>query len=97
MTSSLKTIGNGDMQNGIKVFAGWFHNLGVAYGNKIGFRNGFATGTIVTLVLSSFAFVGISIKNKRDRLKQEKLLREKESDFAKAVILQSKNINEKDN
>lgn len=100
MTSSLKAIGNGNMQNGIRLFADWFHKSGVTYGNKVGFRNGLVTGSVVTLVLSSLVFTGLSIKNKHDKLKQEKLLKEKESDFAKAVLLQSKkwsNANEKDN
>lgn len=85
MTSSFKSIGNGDMQTGVKIFADYFRNSNVAMEKKMSMRDGFIKGSIVTLVLSSVTFAGITLKNRYDRFKQEQALREQEAYFIRAI------------
>lgn len=74
MTSTLKKIGDGDMQKGLDIIARYFENTGISTGMRIGERNGLIKGSAVTLGITLMIGSGLYLRNRYKKYKAKKEL-----------------------
>lgn len=93
MTRALKIVGNGSMQEGIKVVSEVVANNT----NKNSFNIGMlAGGTIVTVVIGSILFAYLTVKEKTEATSNEKDIDEKEKKIYNAVLQSRLDCKERD-
>lgn len=88
MTKALKNIGDGDMQQGIKLsdfFSATAKEIGLERGLKLGEQRGWIKGSLTTLGIVSLAAGGVYIKEKYAAFKRKKAL-EQEGQVILAAI-----------
>lgn len=85
MTNALKSIGNGNMQDGIKAMADFFWGSGSLHGKKIGERNGWIKGSITTIIAGAAIWTGMQIKHIYEEKQFRKSLQENGDRIIKAM------------
>lgn len=85
MTNALKSIGNGNMQDGIKSMADFFWGSGSLYGKKIGERNGWIKGSLTTIITGAVVWGGVQLKRRCEENRFRKSLQENGDRILKAM------------
>ncbi len=81
MTSTLKTFGNGRMEDGIQNIADFYFDSGLLIGN----REGWIKGSLTTLIASGMVLTGVYLKKKYDNYKLKKVIQENKDKFITAI------------
>lgn len=85
MTNSLKSIGNGSMQEGVKTMADFFFGTGFFAGRKKGEYIGWVKGSLTTVVMGGVFFGVVYAKNLYDEYKFRKTLQENGDKILKTI------------
>lgn len=91
MTNTLKAIGDGNMQSGIKSVAEHFREIGYLQGKKSGEKNGYIKCSVATIIVFSTIYTGIQIKRRIEEKRFKKLLQNNGNRISKVM---EKNVSE---